>query len=640
MKNLKRNFVVSSVLLLFVFSFAGCRTIGGKYGTTKPATSSKLATGTETVKVEKRNIKSVVNLSGNVTCDPEVSVMPKVSGKIVKIFVKEGSWIEKGTKIAEIDSTIANLNYQNAVNSYRTTQVNYDIAKQTYTSNNAVIQAQANVSSAEYSLNIAKLNLDIAEKTNNSDIQVKQSEEQVKQAEINEENAKNNLENLKRTNTSDESLAVSQLQVKSQELSLAIAQLSLKSLKEQGPTDEDIKQAKEQVTQAEINEENAEQKLKEAADNPNTPDEEINILQNQVALAKSNVKIAKLNLDKLNNHGKPTDEDIEKVEDQVEQAKVALQIAEQNYAQAKKAKIAKDNQIKQTENQVKLAESQLAIANDNLIMAKNSTSSSDDSIDIRKAQVSQAEANLKQANVNLDNAERQISINKDRIEQSKLQMEQAYNTLQTALENLNDYTITAPVSGTLLSLDIEEGDTISIGKPIAVIGNTKNFIVKAFADEIDAVNIKKGQSAVLSFDAFPYKEVKGTVEYIGNTTTTVSGVQAYEVKIKIDDLSIALKDGLSANVDITTQVKNNVLSVPIESVLYRDGKYYVDVVKSDNTVQRKEVEIGISSDDYTEIVSGLSEGDTILRVPSNSVFTEIKRKRMIPGKKPSGENGG
>ncbi len=639
MKNLKRNFVVLSVILLFVFSFAGCKSLGGRYGAGKSSTSSKVATGTQTVKVEKRDIKSVVNLSGSVTCEPEISVIPKASGKIIKVFVQEGDWVEKGDKIAEIDSTLASLNYKNAINSYRTAQVNYEIAKQTYDSDSVVTQAQANVRSAEASLNIAKLNLDIAEKTNNSDIQVKQAEEQVKQAEINLENAKNNLENLKATDTSDESIAVSQLQVKSQELSLAIAQLSLKSLKEQKPTDEDIKQAEEQINQAKLNEEIAEQRLKEAADNPNTPDEEIKILEKQVDLAKSNVKMAELNLDKLNNHGTPTDEDIEKAEDQVEQSKVALQIAEQNYAEAKKAKIAKENQIKQAENQVKLAESQLAVANDNLTMAKNNASSSSDSIEIRKAQVSQAETNLNQANVSLSDAKRQVSINNDRIKLAELQMEQAYNAVQTALENLNNYTITAPISGTILSLNIEEGDTVSVGETVAVIGNTKNFIVKAYADEIDAVNIKKGQTAILSFDAFPHKEIKGSVEYIGNTTTATSqGVQAYKVKIKINDTSISLKDGLSANLDITTQMKSNVLAVPIESVLYQNGKYYVDVVKSDNTIQRKEVETGISSDDYTEIVSGLSEGDTILRVPSNSVFTEVKG--MMPGRRPSGKNGG
>jgi len=211
-------------------------------------------------------------------------------------------------------------------------------------------------------------------------------------------------------------------------------------------------------------------------------------------------------------------------------------------------------------------------------------------------------------------------------------MQQAYNTMQIALNNLNDYTITSPISGTILSLYIQEGGTASMGT-IAVIGNTENFIAEAFSDEIDVVNIKKGQDALLTFDALPHKEVKGTVEYIGNSTTAVSGIQAYKIKIKIDDSSIVLKDGLSVNVDITTQMKNNVLAVPIESAFYHDGKYYVDVVQSDNTIQRKEVETGISSDDYTEIISGLSEGDTILRVPYNSVFTEVKGIKGMPGGK-------
>jgi len=630
MKGIKKIYLVTLTVVLVV-SLTGCKSLGSLKNPTKTA-NIKVPANSEIIKAERKDIISVVNLSGNVTCDPKIIIISKVSGNVARLFVSEGDWVEKGAKIAKIDSTIANLNYQNAVNSYKTAQINYDIAKQTYSSNSAVTQAQANVSSAEASLSIAKLNLDIAEKTNSSDIQVKQSEEQMKQAEINLDNAKNNLDALKSGNTTEQSINVAKLQVKTQELSLAISQLNLKSLKESGPTDEDIKQAEEQINQAKINKEIAEERLKESANNPNTPDEEIKILEDQLIIAESNVKTAQLNLDKLNNHGSPTDDDIEKAEDQVGQAKVALQIAEQNYEQAKKAEVSKDSQIKQAENQVKLAESQLTVAKDNLTMAKNSASSSSDSIEIRKAQLSQAEASLKIAKANLDNAKRQVSINNDSIEQAKLQMEQAYNTMQTALENLNDYTITAPVPGTILSLDIQEGDTVSTGIAIATVGNTKSFVAEAFSDEIDAVNVKKGQITTLNFDAFPYKKVRGTVDYIGNTTTITSqGVQAYKVKVKIVDSPVPLKDGLSVDMDIITQEKDNVLAVPIESVLYQDGKYYVDVVQENNTVKRKEVQVGISSDDYTEIISGLSEGDKILRVPSNSVFTKIQNKGPLGG---------
>ncbi len=616
---------LSLLSVILLFTLTGCSII--KTGSKSPTTAKDLTT----VKVERKDIESAVNLSGSVSIDPKITIVSKVSGKVIQLFAEEGDWIEKGDKIAEIDSTVPLLNYQNALSSYNITKINYEIATQLHNSENAVTQAEANVESAEAGYRIAKLNLDIAAKTDNSHIQVNQVEEQVKQAEINLENAKNNLSTLKSSDTTDISIKIAELQLNSQELSLAIAQLNLKSLMESGPTDEDIKQAEEQLNQAKINNDTAKERLETAANNPNTPDEEIKILENQILLTESNIKLAELNLDRLNNYGSPSEDDIERARYQAEQARIALQVSIENYEQAKKAKISRDNQIKQAENQVKLAESQLTVSNENLNIAKNSASASSDSIEIRETQLTQAETSLKIAKINLDNAKIQTSVNSNEIQRAKLQMEQAYNTMQMSLDNLNDYTITAPISGTILSLGIQEGDTVSMGA-IAVVGNTKNFVAEAFSDEIDAVNIKKGQDAILTFDALPHEEVKGTVEYTGNSTTAVSGVQAYKIKIKIDDSSIALKDGLSVNVDITTQMKSNVLAVPIESVFYQNGKYYVDVVQSDDTIQRKEVETGISSDDYTEIISGLSEGDTILRVPYNSVFTEVEGIKMPGGK--------
>ncbi len=606
---------LSLLSVILLFTLTGCSII--KTGSNSPTTAKDLTT----VKVERKNIESAVNLSGSVAIDPKITIVSKASGKVIQLFAKEGDWIEKGDKIAEIDSTVPRLNYQNALSSYNIAKINYEIATQLHNSGNTVTQAEANVESAEAAYSMAKLNLDIAAKTDNSHIQVNQAEEQVKQAEINLENAKNNLSTLGSSEATDTSIKIAEFQLNSQELSLAIAQLNLKSLMESGPTDEDIKQAEEQLNQAKINNDIAKERLKTSANNPNTPDEEIKILENQILLTESNIKLAELNLDRLNNYEIPSEDDIERARYQTEQARVALQISIENYNQAK---ISRDNQVKQAENQVRFAESQLAVANENLNIAKNSASASSDSIKIREAQLTQAGASLKIAKINLDNAKIQIAVD-------KLQMEQAYNAMQISLKNLNDYTIAAPISGTILSLGIQEGDTVSMGA-IAVIGNTENFIAEAFSDEIDAVNIKKGQSAILSFDAFPHKEVKGTVEYIGNSTTAISGVQAYKIKIKINDSSIALKDGLSVSVDITTQMKSNVLAVPIESVFYQNEKYYVDVVQNDDTIQRIEVETGISSDNYTEIISGLSEGDTILRVPSNSVFTEVKGIEMPGGK--------
>ncbi len=188
-------------------------------------------------------------------------------------------------------------------------------------------------------------------------------------------------------------------------------------------------------------------------------------------------------------------------------------------------------------------------------------------------------------------------------------------------------TITSPIDGTILKLDYIEGDTVLRGAPLATIGDTNHFVVDAYADEIDVVNIKKDQQATISFDAFPYKSVKGKVSYVALTTTlTKQGVQAYKVKVSFANSGLDLKDGLSATVYITTAEKNNVLTVPIESVATENGRSYVMLVLPDGKVEKHFVKIGISSDNYTEIISGLKEGDTILEIPDQYIFKDINVK--------------
>jgi HlyD family secretion protein len=578
----------------------------------------------------------VVNLSGVVRAEPRIAVPALVSGRVVEVSVQEGASVKKGDVICKIESDRANLNVQNAENAYQNAVLNAEIAK-IANPDIAVKQAEEGVKSAEAALEIAKLNEKLTEDSDNSELQKKNAEEQVKQAQLNLENAQANLDALKKGDTSDENIEVSKLQMKNQALSLAIAQLSLKSLKEQKPTDDDIKEAEEHVKQAEINLENAKANLKQATDNPNTPDEQITILENQVKIAQSNLNIANLTLDKLKNHSTPSDEDIAQAEDRVSQAEIAYKIAEQNYESALKAKTAKEAQITQAENQVKLAESQLQIAQNNLKIAQNGTETSQDTLQIRKEQVVQAESSLENAKANLENAQLQEKTNDLRIKQAEVQESQAYVNLQLAKETLKNYTITAPCDGTVILLDVHVGDTVSPGKTVAVVGDINHLVADCFADEIDAVNIKKGQSAVISFDAFPYKTLNGTVEYVASTTTmTNQGVQAYEVKCALPKTSLNIKDGLSTTVDITTGIKKNALSVPIESVATENGKNYVILVLPDGKFEKRYVEVGISSDNYTEIVSGLKEGDKILDIPDETVFEKVETKKSPFGGKHGG----
>jgi hypothetical protein len=203
--------------------------------------------------------------------------------------------------------------------------------------------------------------------------------------------------------------------------------------------------------------------------------------------------------------------------------------------------------------------------------------------------------------------------------------------------SLEDYIIKSPIEGLVISFNLEEGVSVSANSMVATIGNTSKFISAGYADEIDAVDIKVDQSVMVSFDAFPNVALKGTVKTVGITKVSApQGTSAYKIEVEIQapKEELNLKSGLATSLEIETARKENVIAVPIESILTTGGKSYVEKIMSDGTTQRTEVQTGISGGTFTEILSGLNEGDKILLIPEESTSTTTStgnKNIQIPG---------
>ena len=115
----------------------------------------------------------------------------------------------------------------------------------------------------------------------------------------------------------------------------------------------------------------------------------------------------------------------------------------------------------------------------------------------------------------------------------------------------------------------------------------------------------------VTFDAFPGKSFSGKIISIDTIGSVSSGVTVYPAFIKLDTEVPEIFSNMTANADIITQIKDNVLLVPISSIQTRNGRATIRVLKN-GRVQNIEVETGISSNSQTEIVSGLKEGDMII----------------------------
>jgi HlyD family secretion protein len=213
--------------------------------------------------------------------------------------------------------------------------------------------------------------------------------------------------------------------------------------------------------------------------------------------------------------------------------------------------------------------------------------------------------------------EAQINLTSKNIALVESQVKLSEINLELAKLNSDSNIVYAPYDGMVLSSSYEEGQYASPGmNSISVISS--DLVIKADINEIDVVNIKAGQDADISLDAYYENKIKGKIIEISPIPTNIGGVVSFEITAKPETRNgTGLLYGLSASLEITTTSLEDVLYIPLQSIYEENGKTYVDFVTTDKNVEKREVTAGVSNYDFIEIKSGLDEGDVILVSPIN-----------------------
>jgi macrolide-specific efflux system membrane fusion protein len=140
-----------------------------------------------------------------------------------------------------------------------------------------------------------------------------------------------------------------------------------------------------------------------------------------------------------------------------------------------------------------------------------------------------------------------------------------------------------------------------------------SLIFLAGVDEADINLVKIGQEAEITIDAFEDEEFTSQVEYISYLSSQSSTGTVFAVEFKLHDPNMEkMKLGMNGDAEIKLAQKENVLAVPFLATRERDGKVYVDIKTTENETQEREIKIGLETDDWLEVISGLDEGDEIL----------------------------
>ena len=177
--------------------------------------------------------------------------------------------------------------------------------------------------------------------------------------------------------------------------------------------------------------------------------------------------------------------------------------------------------------------------------------------------------------------------------------------------------VESPVSGTVLSIPVQEGDTIMTSTVIATVGNLSRFRISAAVPERYLANLRVGGSAEINFDAIPGVTYGARVSEMSPVVDTSS--RTMEVKLELDRTDSRILAGMFATVKLVTESKRNVLVAPRTAITQNSGEAYVFVIGKDDSVEKRSVVLGLEGEDSFEIKSGLKAGETLVTEGKSSI---------------------
>jgi membrane fusion protein (multidrug efflux system) len=193
-------------------------------------------------------------------------------------------------------------------------------------------------------------------------------------------------------------------------------------------------------------------------------------------------------------------------------------------------------------------------------------------------------------------------------------VEQARAGVAAAEANFQGTKIIAPISGTLTQQDAKVGQLASPGTPLVSIIGSTGFEVDADASETDVGKLSVGDKVTMTLDAFSNETFTGKVFYLAPAETNTGGVVSYLTKVSFDNADERIKSGLTANLDIQTNHKDDVLYLPQYAILQNDEGAFVETLEG-KTIVKHPVTLGIQdAKGNVEILSGVSLGEQVVNV--------------------------
>ena len=231
-----------------------------------------------------------------------------------------------------------------------------------------------------------------------------------------------------------------------------------------------------------------------------------------------------------------------------------------------------------------------------------------------------------------DSAEKLIRTYKNSLNSAEATVESAQEKLDTTQDSYEDYTITAPIAGKIITKTYKLGDKIGTSSgstsatTLASIYDMSQYTFEMSIDELDVMSVELGQSVTVEADAFEGNTYSGKVTNISLESTASSGVSTYPVTVTLDTTEDLLP-GMNVDAYIELASSSDTITIPADALM-RGNKVYIkdDTVKDAQGAvpagfKSVDVTVGLTSDDYVEILTGVDEGDTVYQAKSTTKTT-------------------
>ena len=232
------------------------------------------------------------------------------------------------------------------------------------------------------------------------------------------------------------------------------------------------------------------------------------------------------------------------------------------------------------------------------------------------------------------------------------QIENAKNSLESAQDRLDDYSVTSPITGTVVEKTVKVGDNVGTGSnsnnTLCIIYDLSYLQMTLNIDELDIDNVEVGQVVNITSDAKEGQTFTGVVTKVSVVGTTSGGTTTYPVTVRIDDTD-GLRPGMNVDAEIVLSSADGVLAIPSLAVNRGDTVLVTsDSPSAANALEQEapegyayvQVTTGISDDSYIEITSGLQEGDAVAYLRTASSGSDMMMSGMPGGDMGGGMPGG